>query len=290
MKQPDFIVLGAGKAGTTSLYRYLEQHPQVFLPTVKELYFFAFEGEKGREGVTHIDQYRTLFQDAPDDQVIGEVSSIYLFRPRAAERIHHYLPDTKLIAILRDPADRAFSDYLFHARDLHPSVMDAQGRQLLDFSHFINKDKYFIQIGFYYEQLKRYFARFEASQIKIYLYDDLVKDAAALTKDIFQFIGVDSSFAPDTSKRHNVSGTPKNTAFYSLLKQNNPLRTAAATLLKPFLSEEKRQKLRNKLIAKNLEKPTLAPEQRRQLVEIYHEDILKVQDLIGRDLSAWLKS
>ncbi|MGP1386976.1 MAG: sulfotransferase family protein [Thainema sp.] len=289
VKLPDFIILGAGKGGTTSIYRYLEEHPQIFLPTTKELYFFAFEGEPDREGVTDFETYKTMFASAPTDQVIGEVSSIYLFRPQAAERIHHYVPNAKLIAILRHPAERAFSDYLFHVRNLHPSVMDEAGNKPLDFEHFVKQDGYFVQIGFYYEQLKRYYDRFPTEQIKIYLFDDLVKDSDALMQDLFMFIGVDPNFKPDTEKRHNVSGAPKNAALYRLLKEKNPLRSAAATVLKLFLPVDARQNLRSRLIKQNLSRPTLQPEHRQQLIDIYRDDILKTQDLLQRDLSNWLR-
>ncbi len=288
-KLPDFIILGAGKGGTTSIYRYLEEHPQIFLPTTKELYFFAFEGEPDREGITDFETYKTMFASAPTDQVIGEVSSIYLFRPKAAECIYHYVPNAKLIAILRHPAERAFSDYLFHVRNLHPSVMDNTGKQPLEFEHFVKQDGYFVQIGFYYEQLKRYYDRFPAEQIKIYLFDDLVKDSDALMQDLFTFIGVDSNFKPDTEKRHNVSGAPKNAALYRLLKEKNPLRSAAAAVLKLFLPVNARQNLRSRLIKQNLSRPTLQPEHRQQLIDIYRDDILKTQDLLQRDLSNWLQ-
>lgn len=288
-KLPDFIILGAGKGGTTSIYRYLEEHPQIFLPTTKELYFFAFEGEPDREGITDFETYKTMFESALPDQVIGEVSSIYLFRPKAAERIYHHVPNAKLIAILRHPAERAFSDYLFHVRNLHPSVIDSAGNKPLGFEHFIKQDGYFVQIGFYYEQLKRYYDRFPAEQIKIYLFDDLVKDPDALMQDLFTFIGVAPDFKPDTEKRHNVSGAPKNAALYRLLKEKNPLRSAAATVLKLFLPVEVRQNLRSRLIKQNLSRPTLQPEHRQRLIDIYRDDILKTQDLLQQDLSAWLR-
>ncbi len=288
-KLPDFIILGAGKGGTTSIYRYLEEHPQVFLPTTKELYFFAFEGETNREGITDFETYQTLFESAPPEQVVGEVSSIYLFRPKAAERIQHYVPNAKLIAILRHPAERAFSDYLFHVRNLHPSIMDDAGKQPLDFAHFVQPNSYFVQIGFYSGQLKRYYDRFPAEQIKIYLFDDLVKNPDALMQDLFTFIGVDPTFKPDTEKHHNVSGAPKNATLYRLLKEKNPLRSAAATMLKLFLPAEARQNLRSRLIKQNLSRPTLQPEHRQQLIDIYRDDILKTQDLLQRDLSNWLR-
>lgn len=289
MKLPNFIIVGAGKGGTTSLYKYLQQHPKIFLPEKKELYFFAFEGEEHPDGVTNFEDYQAMFQDAPEDKVIGEVSSVYLFRPKAAERIHHYVPNAKLIATLRNPTDRAFSSYLMHVGDRHPSIFNPQTGKLIEFAEIVRNRGYFIQIGFYYEQLKRYYDRFDSSQIKIYLYEDLVSDNKTLIRDMFGFVGVDETFDPDTSQRHKVSGIPKNRMLHDLVMTKNPIRSIAASILKPILSDRTRDRIRSQINQKNAERPTLSPELRQEAIEIYRDDILHLQDLLDRDLSAWLK-
>ncbi|MDY6937185.1 MAG: sulfotransferase [Cyanobacteriota bacterium] len=290
MKLPDFIILGAGKSGTTSLYKYLQQHPQVFFPEKKELYFFAFEGEDKPEGmITQFDRYQEMFANAPDDRVIGEVSSVYLFRPRAADRIQHYRPEAKLIAILRNPVDRAFSDYLMHVGNNHFSIIDPQTGKPKEFANIVKNRGYFIQIGFYAEQLKRYYDRFDADQIKVYLYDDLVADSQSLVRDMFEFVGVDADFVPDMSKRHKVSGIPKNRTLNDLVMKKNPIRSLAATVLKPFLSSQIRDRIRDNINKSNLEKPQLSAELRQEAIEIYRDDILQLQDILQRDLSAWMQ-
>lgn len=288
MKLPDFIILGAGKGGTTSLYKYLQQHPQIFLPDKKELYFFAFEGEENPNGVTRFEDYQAMFQNAPDDKVIGEVSSVYLFRPKAPERIKKYVPNAKLIAILRNPTDRAFSSYLMHVGDRHPSIFDSQTGKLIEFAEIVRNRGYFIQIGFYYEQLKRYYDRFDSDRIKIYLYEDLVSDNEKLVRDMFHFVGVDETFTPDTSQRHKVSGIPKNRMLHDLVMTKNPIRSLAASLLRPILSDRTRDRIRNQINQQNAERPTLSSELRQEAIAIYRNDILKLQDLLDRDLSAWL--
>ncbi|MGB3237648.1 MAG: sulfotransferase [Geitlerinemataceae cyanobacterium] len=289
MKLPNFIIVGAGKGGTTSLYKYLQQHPQIFLPEKKELYFFAFEGEEHPDGVTNFEDYQAMFQDAPEDKVIGEVSSVYLFRPKAAERIHHYVPNAKLIASLRNPIDRAFSSYLMHVGDRHPSILDPQTGKPIEFAEIVRNRGYFIQIGFYYQQLQRYYDRFDSSQIKIYLYEDLVSDNETLIRDMFGFVGVDETFDPDTSQRHKVSGIPKNRMLHDLVMTKNPIRSIAASILKPILSDRTRDRIRSKINQKNADRPTLSPELRQEAIEIYRDDILHLQELLDRDLSAWLK-
>ena len=283
---PNFIVLGAGKSGTTSLYRYLNEHPQIFLPKLKELYFFLHPDDHNPVGLTDWDAYQALYANAQPDQVKGEVSSVYLFRESAAAYIQQYCPKTKLIAILRNPIDRAFSDYLYNLKGLHPSVLNDRQRPR-PFDDFIHPNQYFIRIGYYTQQLQRYYARFPAEQIRIYLFDDLSQDSATLIRDLYEFIEVDPDFHPDTSKKYNVSGVPKQVGVYRILKQDNPIRRAGALLLKPFLSSEARQNLRSRLLKQSLKKPTLSAAHRQQLLAIYRDEIRQLQDLIQRDLSDW---
>ncbi|NEO53881.1 MAG: sulfotransferase [Okeania sp. SIO3B5] len=128
MSMPNFLMIGAPKAGTTSLYEYLKQHPQVYLSEIKEPHFFSFEGRTQgfndpsranfiRKKVTKIEDYKKLFEEVKDEVAIGEASTSYIYIPEAVERIKKYVPDVKIIAILRNPADRAFSHYLQHRKN-----------------------------------------------------------------------------------------------------------------------------------------------------------------------------
>lgn len=294
MTMPNFLVIGAQKAGTTALYEYLRQHPQIYMSPVKEPHFFTYEGEKldsrglGRSSnlpVTNIEAYRKLFQGASSEIATGEVSPSYLYSLKAPERIRHYIPEAKLIAVLRNPVDRAYSNFLHLTRD---------GREpLIDFAQALREEKarilnnwgfnwHYQQKGFYYAQLKRYFDIFEQQQIRVYLYEDLNNNPASVLKDIFQFLGVDEAFVLDTSVRHNVSGIPKNKVLHALLVNLKPITTA----LKPLLPAGLRQYIRNQV----LDKPSpLPPEVRRQLLEVYRPDILQLQGLIQRDLSKWFE-
>ena len=123
MNMPTFLIIGAMKAGTTSLYHYVGQHPQIYMSPVKEPQFFTFENEAldfhgpGDWHITHqivkdLENYRKLFQGVTEERAIGEASTVYLYSSRTAERIHSYIPDAKLIAILRDPVERAYSNYV----------------------------------------------------------------------------------------------------------------------------------------------------------------------------------
>lgn len=297
MIMPNFLVIGAAKAGTSSLYHYLKQHPQIYMSSEKEPRFFALEGEKLEFGgpaqginqgsVTSLEAYCQLFEGVTDQIAIGEASTLYLSSPKAPQRIKHYLPNAKLIAVLRDPAERAFSSYMHLVRD---------GYETLSFVEALEKEAsrlqekwqplwYYKQRGFYYEQLKRYFELFKPEQIKVYLYEDLAADSTAVVQDIAHFLEVDPNFTPELT-RENVSGIPKSRWLQNLFTKDNPIKLA----LKPLVPQQFRRGIAENVKKQNLgAKPTLSPEIRQQLITLYREDILNLQKLIDRDLSTWLK-
>lgn len=301
MNLPNFFLIGAGKAGTTAIYEYLTQHSQVYMSSVKEPNFFAFMDEGvnfsgpgedhaiNKTSVTNWDTYLALFDniDVSKQKAIGEASHWYLYSEQAAKRISHYLPEVKLIAILRDPVKRAYSDYMHFVREKRETCSEfteaikqeeSRIQKNWGFGHYIRR-------GLYFEQLKRYFDIFNRHQIKIYLNEDLQSDSHNLMKNIYQFLEIDDTFVPDTSYRPNVSGIPKNQLLHGLLNQTNPVRK----LIEPFAPQGLR-KLAIKIKGGNLVQPPLDPEIRYQLIqEFFVEDILKLQDLIDRDLSEWLK-
>lgn len=291
MLMPNFLIIGAQKAGTTSLYHYLKQHPQVYMSPVKEPHFYTYEGEKlnthgpGRNlsiPITNLEVYQAMFQEVSDETAIGEASPSYIYSPKAPERIRHYIPNTKLIAILRHPAERAYSNFLHSIRyNCEP---------LNDFAQALQEEEvrirdnwgflwHYKQKGFYYVQLKRYFDLFDQEQIRVYLYEDLNTNPNRVLRDIFQFLSVDENFAPDISTKHNVSGIPKNRTLQAIGMSLNPI-------LKSFLPVGLHRSIRNRILIKP---PELPLEIRRQLIEVYREDILKLQALIQQDLSIWLK-
>ena len=296
MKYPNFLIIGVQKAGTTSIYNYLRQHPQVYMSPIKETNFLEKDWEKvGREqnlynsnGIDTWEKYCQLFADAKDEIALGEASPNYLFHYESSvERILKYVPEAKLIAILRNPIERAYSDYLMHIRDEIGEQLSLKAEiELRPRSSFLLKK------GFYSTQLKYYFENFDNSQIKIYLYDDLKANPIKLMQDLYKFIGVDSSFCPDMSEKVQMAQIPKSRLVNKLLKKQNPVRSFVAKNLKLFLPEAQRQKLRSQLIKLNSdgkEKAKLSQEERKMLKDLYQEEIVSLQELIGRDLSGWLR-
>ncbi|MFC1495140.1 sulfotransferase [Thermodesulfobacteriota bacterium] len=278
---PNFLIIGAAKAGTTALYHYLHQHPQIYLSPRKEPRFFAYEGENlnfcgpydhveaSRDAiVTDINIYQSLFQGVSTEKAIGEASTLYHYSLKAPERIQHYIPDAKLIAILRNPVDRAYSGFLHFVRDdLEPLTDFAQALQEEEVRIRNNwlPGYHYKEMGFYYTQLKRYYARFDHSRIKIYLYEDFKTGPLSVLRNIFRFLRVDEEFVPDISIRHNVSGIPRNKMLYRyFLRGRNPIKA----ILKPFIPTKLRRRIKTNLI--NVRKTSAA-----------HRIALKTCSLLG---------
>ena len=298
MKMPNFFIIGSAKAGTSSLYHYLKQHPQIYMSPVKEPRFFAFEGEEPvfcgpstnhdrKFAVNTLEEYRQLFEGVTDEIAIGEASPVYMHIPKAAQRIKQYVPEAKIIAILRHPAERAFSAF---------SHLVREGYETLSFEEALQQERerierqwiplfYYEELGFYHRQLQHYFELFEREQIRIYLYEELAANSSQVVGDIYEFLGVDSNFEPNLSQRKNVSGIPKSRFLYDLFTKDNAIKS----VFKPLLSNQIRRKFYNIVTTKTLKpKPKLATATKSNLIQIYREDILRLQDLIDRDLSPWL--
>ncbi len=288
MALPTFLVLGAQKAGTTSLHNYLAQHPDIFMSSVKEPHYFSL-GDAGRPPPSRgsfvaesLSEYERLFDRVRGEVAVGESSTTYLDSARAAQRIAEQIPDVKLIAILRDPAGRAHSQYVFNRKRMvedAPTFADALSREPVRRVAGRGARFAYLAKGFYAGQLEEYLRYFDRSQIRVFLYEDFSDEPMALLRDIFRFLGVDDGFVPDMRLRYNVSGVPRNTTAAAFLRLLKPVR--------PFLEAWTPAALMSRL-----GRPLIVPQRedlslRRKLVEEYREDILRLEALIGRDLSAW---
>lgn len=305
MTLPNFLVIGAAKAGTSSLAQYLGQHPEVFVNREwKELRVFAYDDhppagngpgdvESNRHTTTTLAAYAAYFADANGEKAIGEVSPVYLYSERAPASIQQYVPNAKLIAILRDPAERAYSHYLHLLRDQRESLWDFGAALAAEDCRVRDNWEWswhYRRVGLYHDQLKRYFERFNRAQIRVYLYEDFLADPVGLLQDIFRFLAVDERFVPDTSVRHNTSSVPRRRAAAQAMLAAH---TSIKRILKPVQRLIPRSVWRGGTAAfwqmydANLVKPALSPDHRRQLVTGYHDDIVRLEALIDRDLSRW---
>lgn len=288
MTLPNFMIIGVAKAGTTSLFRYLDQHPQVFMCPVKGTNYFGYEDAIDWKWsdeadppllrhfqATTFEEYEAHFAGATDEIGIGEASPQYFRCPTAARRIHECIPDVKLIASLRNPADRAFSGFMMRRR---------RGEAVMDIYEELTPESSHVREGFYYKRMKRYFDVFPRHQIKVYIFEEFKKDPAKVVVDMFDFLGVDTNFDPDTSTTYNPGGVPKYRLLNRLFYDPTLIRTAKSML------PESAQEIVKKVRQQNLETPPKFPaDLRADLLSLYREDILKLGGLLDRDLSIWLE-
>ena len=294
---PDFLLIGAAKAGTTSVYDALGQHPDVYASPVKEPCFFAFGGNRpgyrGPGDAAWLDRvpfdlaaYQALFAGRTTEKVAGEGSHWYLYGEQAAAHIRRYVPDVRLVAVLRDPADRAYSTYLHLRRtgqETLPSFEEALRQEAGRIANGWGWGHY-VRRGHYGEQLQRYYDRFPAEQIRVYLYEDLQRDPLGLLRDLYRFLGVRDDFVPDLSVRRNVSGLPRHPRLHRLLRASLPLYRH----LRPLIpADVRRAALRR--YNRDLVKPPLPSDVRREMIARLRDDILHLQTIIDRDLRAWLE-
>ena len=301
LKLPNFLIVGAAKSGTTSLYYYLREHPEIYMSPVKEPKFitsrflkFPFNGIGDdlieRNIVKDFNDYCVLFQNVEKEKAIGEASADNLYYyEKAIPYIKRYLGNPKIIIILRNPIERSFSAYCHLVRDKREFLSFEEALMQEEFRKMQNWEFiwFYKDVGFYYKQVKAYLENF--SEVKIYLYDDLKKNPLKLVQDIYSFLEVDDSFVPkNINKKFNISGIPKNKFLHEFLTQPNLIKSIIKPLVKGVLPRGVRQRLRNKILQKNLYKPQINPQTKEYLKSLYKEDILRLQELIKRDLSHWL--
>ncbi len=297
MSMPNFLIIGAEKSGTTSLYHYLRQHPDIFMCRSKELYFFAYEGERpdhrgpgdltfDRNIVTRLEDYLAHFDSVANEKAIGEACPQYLYVPKAAERIRHHLPDARLVVVLRNPADRAYSIYMHlvrMGRETAANFAEALEREDARLRARWGPARGYRTNGFYSEQIARYDRLFGRSRLRIYLFEDLRDDPVFLVQDICRFLGVDDRFVPDVSLRFNVTGITRSRALRNFIRGPNLVKD----LYRRLLPQGVRQRVTTTVETFNVRKVPFPPDVRADLVAGYREDIRKLEVRLGRDLSHW---
>lgn len=298
MRRPDFLVVGAARSGTTTLHSYLMQHPQIFLPKVKEPGFFVFEGEginyvKGKFAfaIRSFEEYNRLFGRARDDQKKGEMSTpyLYLYEKTIATLKKYYndYNDIRIVMLLRNPVDRAFSQYKWRVRDgreplsFEEAVYAESKRKKENFSF----DYYYVDRGYYFNQVKAYLENF--SDVHIMLTNDFMEDPQKELKNLCRFLGVDD-FDFRKERDQNESGMPRSKILSRLVTTESRFKFK----IWYALPDKLRKSIRSSFNFMNSERNSslkLSSSMREKLVRLYTADILKLQQLIGRDLSGWLK-
>lgn len=280
---PNFFIVGAPRAGSTSLYEYLKETKRVFMSPVKEPYYFAPSVNPEVNLLRPINdkkKYLELFKNVTDEKAIGEATTSYLWDPQAPNLIHETIPNAKIIILLRDPIERAFSHYLKQI---------SSGSETGTFSDSIKKalnakpdySGLIIETGFYYEQVKRYFKIFGKENIKIIIFEEFIKNTKSQFQEILDFLQVDSK-APDNLG--NIYNPSKQTRgkFSEVIIRNKFLRKIGKNILPRSFGTTLKT-----VFGKDAPKPSISEPDRKFLQEIYFEDVKKLEKLLNRKLP-WL--
>ena len=280
---PNFLVIGAGRSGTTSLHHYLGRHPDVFLPGVKSPSYFYCQGQRQSDDpgirlvtrnffVPDAASYEALFDGVRNEKAVGEVSPAYLASLAVPQRIAEQLPGARLIAILRNPVERVHARFVARLRD------GLEGRS--DLALIVREERdqpliredaagTYLAAGFCSHVLAAYCKRFDRDKMKLHLFDDLKEDPAGLIASTFDFLEVDSSFEVDRNTRHNASGgVIRNPVMRTIWTRSALLRARAQPYVPGWIRGAVSSVVKSDLAPRPLE-----AELRAELTALYREEI-----------------
>jgi len=300
MPRPNFFIVGGVKCGTTSLYEYLRQHPQVFMPDVKEPIYFGQDLKLNlelctRDTIHHWDNYLRLFDSVTTESRIGEATVWYLYSERAAAEIYEFDPAAKIIIMVRNPVDVMYS--------LHGELLWDCNEEILDFrealaaqedrrqGHRIPATAYFPQTLFYEEvvqfsaQIERFFKEFGRDAICVEVFDDFVADTAASYRRVIDYLEIDPKFEPDL-RRFNESKPTQMLGVNRFFAKRPGLRRAINRVLPLPVFRRLRAGLSGAFSSKG-RTAGLDPQLRSELQESMQPEVERLSELLGRDLTHW---
>lgn len=292
-RKVDFVIAGAQKSGSTSLFSYVSQHPDIFLPPVKEISFFL-QAEAWQNGSAYL---RPFYRSMKDEKLVGMAHAHIFAFPDSAKRIRSHNPNARVIVVLRNPVDRAYSAY-WHARregretcETFETALERESERRKD--HYTPDAGFsYVAHGHYADHLEAFLEVFDRQNIKTILTEDLSGRGRETIADVFEWLGVDPDLVRvDVEKRRNVAAMPRHMWLHRMIKSPD-------SRLKRFyyavVPSAVRFRIRYGPVAwitrKNLapfEYPALRPETRQRLVEHFTAYNQRLAQLIDRDLSHW---
>lgn len=284
---PDFIICGAAKSGTTTLFSWLSQHPNICMPKLKEIDHFSVDQRYERG----LDSYISYFKNCKKDSLWGEASPNYIYIPQVAGRIACHYPKIKLLFVLRNPVDRAFSQFRHKVRDnierldFEEALESEKERLLLGFRERLEYS--YLDRGYYFRQLKEYYKLFEFDQIKIIKFEAMIADMKKTFTEICDWLGMDSDFLPKDRSQKNPAAFPKNECLHLFLRRGGG---KYRELVKKMIPRRMGSSLKQKLIQWNLKpagKSGLSPSLRKLLIGQFETDIRNLESLTNISFSDW---
>jgi hypothetical protein len=297
--RPNFFIVGAPKCGTTALYAYLRQHPDVFMPDTKEPNFFGTDLERRRSQRLTEDQYLSLFEPAGDAKRIGEASVRYLYSRTAAREIAEFAPGALAIIMLRDPVEVMYS--------MHAELVFSGAEDLEDFAEALaaeddrraglrippgaNKPSalFYRDTARFAQQVERYFDVFGRERVHAIVYDDFHADPLDAYRGTLRFLTLDDSFAPRMDVV-NPSKRPRSRLVQRLIQRPPGLVRGLVRAALPAQRRKRMYRAAKTLNARAQPRQPMDPELRRRLREEFAPEVDHLGTLLGRDLSAWSRT
>jgi len=300
-KKPNFFIVGAAKSGTTSMHFYLKQHPEIFMTEQKETNYFVFKGKrvefKGPEddkyinkySITQLDEYLKLFEGVKNEKIIGESSPSYLYYAKiAAKNIKEFNPNAKILIVLRNPMERAFSAYQHLVRDK---------REFLGFYEALKEEEkrkqkkwefiwHYKRAGLYADSVKIYKENFPSENVFIVIFEEFIKNPLKILKKILNFLDVRDDFVPYFSYIHNVSRVEKDFLYNTV---NTEKFIFFKNIIRLFIPRKYRLLIKYKINLMAKEKIKIDERSKEYLKEFFREDVLKLSNLLNKDLTFWLR-
>jgi len=284
---PNLILLGAQKSGSTAVYNWLSQHPDIFgNPAMKDFPFFCRQDYFDRG----FEWFSEHFKGHSEESYILHGYVHYLFLgDEIAQRLFDYNPELKFLALLRNPVERAFSGFLQARKtgnepiESFEEALQANQRGEL---HTLRErvDRSYLTHGLYSAQLEKYLHCFPEQQVKIILFDEINSSPKETCSNIFQFLQIDTEFEPRLTKK-NIYGKPRFSGIESLVRNGIPSST-----IRNLLPLTVRSKIRQHMRTLNTvatEKPAIKPETRKMLLDYYADEIERLENLTGLNLESW---
>lgn len=287
---PNFICPGAQKSATTTLYDLLRQHPDVYLPDVKELHFFDNE-EKFLKSISFYE--KEFFSEVKGEKVIGDITPIYMYLDYIPQRIYNALGENiKFIFMLRNPIDRAYSHYWRgYNRNYEKETFERAinfEKERIKAGDFANRHFSYINRGFYANQIKRFLKYFSKKNMKFILFEEFINNTFLIIKDIFSFLEIDKDVLINFNVNKNTSKIVKSKMLKNFIGE--PLIKKSAKILIPNKKTRRalEQMIKN-LYQRSFEKLKLNINTRNKLLNLYRPEIRELENLIDRDLNLWFK-
>ncbi len=283
--KPNFFVAGMPRSGTTSLYTYLKQHPEIYLSVYKEPHFFSKDLTQNIYNIQDEELYNSLFEGSADKKAVGEGSVWYLTSKIAAAEIKKFNPGAKIIVMLRDPVEMIYSLHALYVRTGNENIPDFQEAldmvpvrmkgQAIPEKCYFPEGLFYTEVAKYHDKIKGFLDVFGLKQTHFVIFDDFARDTARSFRETLEFLDVDPGFLPE----------------FDLQRASEVIRKIVIEQIRHSHPEVKKMLSRKtgKDTHMGPQRPPLAPELKSHLQQLFKEDIEKTSQLIDSDLSHWYK-